>query len=137
MCDTQRDGQVMSTETTIKNAIELGKLLMQKYDIPIENVVRHFDVTGKYCPRWLMDNDKWAAFKARLVEQEEKPVERFNKIADMPSWAQPTIEKLCDKHLLNGSGGDRDENDRPADLDLSMDMLRIYVVNDRAGVYGV
>ena len=93
-------------------------------------------MTGKLCPAWLVDNDKWAAFKARLVEQEENTVPRFDKISDMPDWARPTIEKLCDKHLLNGSGGERDENGRPADLDLSMDMLRIYVVNDRAGIYG-
>ena len=42
---------------------------------------------------------------------------------------------MGDKHLLEGSSGERDENDRPADLDLSVDMLRIYVVNDRAGIY--
>lgn len=136
MCDMQRDGKIMSSEATQANAIELGKMLMRKYNIPVENVVRHFDVTGKLCPAWLVDNDKWAAFKARLVEQEENTVPRFDKISDMPDWARPTIEKLCDKHLLNGSGGERDENDRPADLDLSMDMLRIYVVNDRAGIYG-
>lgn len=40
------------SEATLKNAIELGKSLMEKYNIPITNVYRHFDVTGKSCPGW-------------------------------------------------------------------------------------
>lgn len=40
------------SEATLKNAIELGKSLMKKYNIPITNVYRHFDVTGKSCPGW-------------------------------------------------------------------------------------
>lgn len=138
MCDTNRDGTVLSTEATVNNAIELGKMLMQKYDIPIENVVRHFDVTGKYCPRWLMDNDKWAAFKARLInqtEEEEEMQPRYNAISELPDWAKQTVTKLVDKHLLNGGGGEKDEDGRPADLDLSGDMVRMFVINDRAGLY--
>lgn len=71
MCDTSRDGALMATEATLARAVELGKMLMEKYDIPIERVIRHFDVTGKHCPAYFMDADKWAAFKARLAEQED------------------------------------------------------------------
>ena len=53
----------------------------------------------------------------------------------MPEWARPTIEKMIQKKLLGGNG-ETDAEGNPAGLDLSMDMLRIFVVNDRAGVYG-
>jgi N-acetylmuramoyl-L-alanine amidase CwlA len=40
---------IISAETRA-NCINLVAWLMDKYDIPIERVVRHFDVTGKLCP---------------------------------------------------------------------------------------
>lgn len=69
------------------------------------------------------------------VKKEVKEV-RYNKIADMPKYAQATIIKMVDKGFIGGSGTAKDENDRPADLDLSIDMIRVFVTNDRAGVYG-
>lgn len=69
--------------------------------------------------------------------QEAKEMEemRHNKISDMPSYAQPTITKMVDKGIIGGAGTAKDENGRPADLDLSTDMIRIFVTNDRAGLY--
>ena len=52
---------------------------------------------------------------------------RFNTIDQLPVWAQPTIRKLMDRGHLRGDG---------VGLDLSLDMVRIFVVHDRAGVYG-
>ena len=54
----------------------------------------------------------------------------------MPSYAQPTIIKMVDCGFIGGTGsGAKDENNRPADLDLSIDMIRVFVTNDRAGLY--
>ena len=53
--------------------------------------------------------------------------DRYNTIDNVPDWAKPTIGKLIDKGLLNGNGDA---------LDLSFDMIRILVINDRAGVFG-
>ena len=51
----------------------------------------------------------------------------YNYIDDnMPEWARPTIQKLVDKGFLQG-----DENG----LGLTDDLLRVLVVNDRAGLY--
>ena len=53
----------------------------------------------------------------------------YNYIDDnMPDWAKPTIQKMLNKGLLQG-----DEKGR---LRLTEEMLRIFVINDRAGVYG-
>ena len=76
---------------------------------------------------------KYAGQTIPQKEQEETEM-RYNKISEMPDWAQPTIRKLTLKGILNG-GGVKDENGDPADLDLSKDMIRIYVSNDRAGLY--
>ena len=66
MCDTIRNGVYQASESTLVNAAELGRELMEKYGIPIENVYRHFDVTGKHCPSYLVSAQKWAEFKKRL-----------------------------------------------------------------------
>lgn len=68
MCDTIRNGVYQASESTLVNAAELGRELMEKYGIPIENVYRHFDVTGKHCPSYLVNVQKWAEFKKRLED---------------------------------------------------------------------
>lgn len=37
-------------DATVNSTINLVKELMIKYNIPVENVIRHYDVTGKVCP---------------------------------------------------------------------------------------
>lgn len=66
MCDTIRDGKIMATEATLANTVLLVRKLMVKYDIDIEHVIRHFDVTGKHCPAYFMDESAWEAFKSRI-----------------------------------------------------------------------
>lgn len=52
ICDDVRNGTVYPSNKTIENALELVEYLMKKYDIPKENVIRHYDVTGKICPEY-------------------------------------------------------------------------------------
>ena len=47
--------------------------------------------------------------------------------SNMPAWARPTITKLTQRRILLG-----DENGR---LNLSDDMLRLFVILDRAGAF--
>ena len=55
-------------EATIKAAKELTKQLMKKYNIPVANVIRHYDVTGKTCPEpFVRDSQAWDSFKASLT----------------------------------------------------------------------
>ena len=70
MCDTEKNGVYNLTQQTRYNVIKLVKALMKDLNIPIENVVRHFDVTGKYCPKYFMDETEWSKFKSELVENE-------------------------------------------------------------------
>ena len=60
------------TDATVNSTIELTKYLMNKYNIPASNVIRHFDVNGKYCPGVVGWNapsgneDKWNNFKKQI-----------------------------------------------------------------------
>ncbi len=66
MCDTKKDGKLQATEKTMKNAAALCMELMEKYNIDISRVIRHFDVNGKHCPAYFMDAAAWEEFKNRL-----------------------------------------------------------------------
>ena len=58
-------------DATVASAIELTKSLMKKYNIPVENVIRHYDVTGKICPNPYVYNTgkhTWDEFKAALKD---------------------------------------------------------------------
>ena len=61
------------TPAVINNAVELVKQLMKWYNIPPENVIRHYDVTGKPCPGvigWNKESGseaEWEKFKAKLA----------------------------------------------------------------------
>ena len=50
----------------------------------------------------------------------------YNTIDEVPEWGKATVEKLLNKDLLLGT---------ETGLDISYDMLRILVINDRAGLY--
>lgn len=52
---------------TEANAIELIKYLMKKYNVPASNVIRHYDVTNKICPKPMVNNSaRWNSFKSKL-----------------------------------------------------------------------
>lgn len=63
-------------EATIDAAVELTRLLMQKYGITADHVIRHYDVTGKICPNpyvYECTEDTWEDFKRRIAEREVMP----------------------------------------------------------------
>lgn len=76
LCDTRRDGVYGASEATLKLAAELCREIMARYGIPVDRVVRHFDVTGKHCPAYMMDKSAWEAFRARLADSVPSPAHR-------------------------------------------------------------
>lgn len=65
------------TDDAVLLATELTKKLMAEYNIPAENVIRHYDVTGKLCPGivgWnpeTEDESEWENFKNALLEHDD------------------------------------------------------------------
>lgn len=103
MCDCFKNGVVEITDKTIQNAIELGKVLMKKYNISIDHVIRHYDVNGKACPNCngLLNNANWNAFKSRLTgapvtnnAPNPKPSETSSKPSSYDQWVADLQEEL-------------------------------------------
>lgn len=59
----------------VQKTIELTKHLMNKHNIPIENVIRHYDASRKNCPASMAKNnwEAWSAFKIALDRVVDKP----------------------------------------------------------------
>ena len=102
----------------------------------IDRVKKHQDFSGKYCPHRTIDMG-WERFLRKVelymdllhrVEVLEKSTEKvYNYTMEIPDWGRPTIQKLLDKGLYKGES----ENN----LNLPENLLRILVINDRAGLY--
>ncbi len=49
---------------TYKSLVNLTAWLCQKFNLSADNVIRHYDVTGKDCPKYFVENEKaWKHFK--------------------------------------------------------------------------
>lgn len=60
-------------DATVESAEELTRYLMEKYQVPRENVLRHYDVTGKVCPAPYVHNatrHTWDEFVGALSGKE-------------------------------------------------------------------
>lgn len=69
-------------DATVEAAVALTRYLMEKYDVPEENVLRHYDVTGKVCPAPYVHNTTrhtWEEFKEAIGRKE--PGKDINWIA--------------------------------------------------------
>lgn len=124
------------TENVLNLAAQLVVELMEKYKIDINHVIGHFHTTGKICPNPFCVNEaalsKWKDFKNRIqkiidskkkTQKEEDDVTRYNKLSEVPSWGKETVQKMINKKLI------ADQNN----LNLSDDMLRVFVMLDRNG----
>lgn len=70
-------------DATVQAAIALTKELMEKYHVPADHVLRHYDVTGKVCPAPFYYNNKkhtWDRFKAALkIQNQSNSVESYTE----------------------------------------------------------
>lgn len=47
---TPNHGGWYFTDASLENALKLVRYLMKEYNVPKQNVVRHYDISGKICP---------------------------------------------------------------------------------------
>ena len=152
LCDEIKNGKSDFSAKTIKNAIELIKMLMNRYSVDLNHIVRHFDVTGKKCPLPFVDSQKWQEFKEKIIESEDLTMVQYdelknlisniavnveniknsnekvyNNINEIPDWGRATIENLLYKGYLKGDGN--------GNLNIPNSMLRILVILDRAELF--
>lgn len=127
-----------------ERAAQLCAYLCDEYDIPVAGIVSHKEAHEQGYGSNHGDPEHWwrkfglsmSNFRARVQEilDSKKEVEnmtdnltRYNTINEMPDYAKSTIEKLVNKGYLKGDGNG---------FDLSLDMVRMFVILDRAGMFG-
>lgn len=51
-------------DDTYESAVKLTAWLVGKYDLAIDDIIRHYDVTGKNCPKYFVEHESaWVDFK--------------------------------------------------------------------------
>lgn len=134
------------------NCIELTAMLCWKYKlVPSQDTIfRHKDFQHKDCPRVINREGVYPSMVERvkerykMFEDMQKEIDalqndlnelnakidkRYDTLAQIKKelpWAFPTIDKLVQKKYLQGTNGK---------LDLTYDLIRSLVIEDRAGIY--
>lgn len=103
ICDDVKNGKIYPSVKTIENAVGLTKKLMEKYNIPVENVIRHYDVTGKLCPAYWCgsaEKDKlWESeFKSKLKEYS-----LYEFVCDVQSVTGSKVDGIAGLETINNT----------------------------------
>lgn len=60
-------------DATYRSVVQLTAWLCMKFDLDSEDVIRHYDVTGKNCPKYYVENEEaWAKFKTDVQDAIDK-----------------------------------------------------------------
>jgi N-acetylmuramoyl-L-alanine amidase len=81
---------------TLNHAVELTAKLLKQYGLTVEQLKRHFDWSGKICPRLMYDGGKWTGwmdFKNKVAQKLQanaaKPDSSSNAPSDIVSGVKP------------------------------------------------
>lgn len=70
-CHLSSDGKY--TEETYASLVHLTAWLCEKFGLTEEDVIRHYDVTGKICPKYFVDDEEaWMTFKKDVKKKLEE-----------------------------------------------------------------
>lgn len=65
VCHPDESGRF--TDETYRSLVQLTAWLCVKFDLTADDVIRHYDVTGKNCPKYFVENeDAWTVFKENV-----------------------------------------------------------------------
>lgn len=64
------------TDATYDSLVALVALLIHEYDLERDDIIRHYDVTGKKCPLYFVDHpDEWEDFKDDVMSYIEEKIQ--------------------------------------------------------------
>ena len=97
-------------EAVRANTAAMVRELMDRYQIPPERVLRHFDVTGKRCPApWVERPEEWETFKA-MIKEGAMTQEQFDAMVEdylarraarpASGWALPYIQRAVEAGVM-------------------------------------
>lgn len=89
MCHPDEYGNF--NDATYNNCVYLVAKLMNYYHMDMDQLIRHYDVTGKNCPRYFVEHeDRWEVFKDYVEEYREK----FAKEEEVTKRVDVTTENV-------------------------------------------
>jgi len=64
-CHKKKNGKF--TKETYESLVKLVATLVEEFDLEKEDIIRHYDVTGKMCPKYYVEHeDLWMQFKEEV-----------------------------------------------------------------------
>ncbi|HYE10647.1 MAG TPA: N-acetylmuramoyl-L-alanine amidase, partial [Patescibacteria group bacterium] len=54
---------------TYKSTIELAAYLLKKHSLTTDSLYRHYDITGKDCPKMMLEEGPWSEFKVSVARE--------------------------------------------------------------------
>ena len=141
-CKKDSKGNWYIEPETVTRTVALVKWLMQEFDIPVDRVVRHYDVCWKNCPApWVEHPEQWTNFKKRLIEEEihmdmskaeliklikETAKETiYGDVKDIPDWWEGDIAKLLEMEVIDG-GTPKEKN--ATDVNITESEAKVLVI---------
>lgn len=98
------EGKYYIDDDVVEQTIKLTKYLMNKYGVPVENVLRHYDVWDKKCPEpFVRQPELWENFKERLTESEDLTMSQYTELKELIEKQSAEIADLknINKQLVN------------------------------------
>ena len=93
-----RDESGRFTDATYWSDVHLVAYLTERYDLDRDDIIRHYDVTGKDCPKWYVDHpNEWEQFRDDVMTYREE--------------CRARQRDLVDELLHAGDGTDETEKD--------------------------
>lgn len=66
-CHPDKSGEF--TKETYRSTVQLSAWLCRKFDLTEKDIIRHYDVTGKNCPKYYVENeDAWEQYRKDVGE---------------------------------------------------------------------
>ena len=98
------DGKYYIRDGIVEQTIKLTRYLMNKYNVPVENVLRHYDVWDKKCPEpFVRQPELWEDFKRRLTGSEDLTMSQYTELKELIEKQAAEIADLknINKQLVN------------------------------------
>ncbi len=103
---------------TYQNSVELVAYLLKKCNLCIDNLYRHYDITGKDCPKMLLQQSAWDKFKndvakvygAKVAQEKTYPLLKQGMNNQEVKLLQAQLNKYGYKLVVDGDFGAKTES---------------------------
>ena len=77
-CHPDETGEL--NQATYQSLVQLTAWLSEKFELNKDDIIRHYDITGKICPKYFVEHeDAWNTFKDAVQKARERSTEETNE----------------------------------------------------------